>query len=297
MQLAHIHLLHAILQTGSLTGAADLLHISQPAASKRLQQAERELGFALFYREKGRLIASPQALQLQAPTEQIAREVQRLTQLAHSLAPQRAAALRIICTPTLAQRLLPLAFTSWRTHYPEMQCSLGTEHTQGLIEALLTHRSDLGLTLRRVSHPSVRSTALIQGQMQVLALVGAWPDKQSKLAVSLAQLSGKKLIGLEDKEGLGGLLETHLQRLAPPVRIAIRVQTYQLARHMVTAGQGIAIVDPFTAAQASPSLSARALTPSIPVTLYSVSRKNEVLNASQQFFIEQVQQQAHVLLS
>ena len=34
MRLRHIELFHAVLTTGSLTGAADLLNISQPASSK-----------------------------------------------------------------------------------------------------------------------------------------------------------------------------------------------------------------------------------------------------------------------
>ncbi|WP_312465733.1 LysR family transcriptional regulator, partial [Stutzerimonas kunmingensis] len=41
MRLRHIELFQAILQTGSLTAAAELLHISQPAASKILKHAEQ----------------------------------------------------------------------------------------------------------------------------------------------------------------------------------------------------------------------------------------------------------------
>jgi DNA-binding transcriptional LysR family regulator len=48
MRLRYIELFHAVLTTGSLTGAANLLNISQPAASKALQQAENQLGFTLF---------------------------------------------------------------------------------------------------------------------------------------------------------------------------------------------------------------------------------------------------------
>ena len=38
------------VRSGSLTAAAELLHISQPAASKILKHAEQQLGFALFDR-------------------------------------------------------------------------------------------------------------------------------------------------------------------------------------------------------------------------------------------------------
>ena len=56
MRLRHVELFQAVLQTGSLTAAAELLHISQPAASKILQHAEQQLGFALFSRVRGKLL-------------------------------------------------------------------------------------------------------------------------------------------------------------------------------------------------------------------------------------------------
>ena len=46
MRLRHVEIFHAVLTTGSLTGAARMLNISQPAASKVLQHAEQQLGFA-----------------------------------------------------------------------------------------------------------------------------------------------------------------------------------------------------------------------------------------------------------
>ena len=44
-----------MLQAESVTGAARLLNISQPAATKLLQQAERQLGYPLFIRVMGRV--------------------------------------------------------------------------------------------------------------------------------------------------------------------------------------------------------------------------------------------------
>src|SRR5579875_2454335 len=64
MHLRYIELFHAVLTTGSLTGAAKLLNISQPAASKALQHAEDQLGFPLFSRVRGRLQPTQQALLL-----------------------------------------------------------------------------------------------------------------------------------------------------------------------------------------------------------------------------------------
>ena len=56
MKLAHLEVCNAVLLTGTVTGAARLLHMSQPAVTKMLQSAENQFGFKLFTREKNRLV-------------------------------------------------------------------------------------------------------------------------------------------------------------------------------------------------------------------------------------------------
>ncbi len=55
MNLRHIELIHAILQTGSLSAAARPLNVTQPSATRTLQHTEQSLGYALFTRRGGRL--------------------------------------------------------------------------------------------------------------------------------------------------------------------------------------------------------------------------------------------------
>ena len=55
MRLRHIEVFHAIMQAGTITGAAQLLHISQPAVTKVLQHCELKLGIPLFNRVRGKL--------------------------------------------------------------------------------------------------------------------------------------------------------------------------------------------------------------------------------------------------
>src|SRR5690242_8743531 len=81
MRLRYIELFHAILTSGSITGAAKLLDISQPAASKALQHAENQLGFALFSRVRGRIQPTQQAQLLRDRIENIIQEVQDLERL------------------------------------------------------------------------------------------------------------------------------------------------------------------------------------------------------------------------
>src|SRR5882757_2347384 len=66
IHLRYIEMFQAILQMGTLTDAACLLNISQPAATKLLKQAERRLGFPLFVRVKGQWHLTPESQMLKA---------------------------------------------------------------------------------------------------------------------------------------------------------------------------------------------------------------------------------------
>ncbi|WP_417616146.1 LysR family transcriptional regulator [Oceanisphaera sp.] len=297
MRLRHIELFQAILQTGSLTAAAELLHISQPAVSKSLQHAEQQLGFALFHRVRGKLQPTAEALMLQAPTEQLSSDLQSLRRLAANLRHANAAKLRLMCTPTLAQSLLPRALGQWRRQYPDIECELATQHTREMVQALLLQEADLGLTLMRVEHPSLQVDTLAHSRLMAIAPAGWWSDAQCRTPLRLQHLAGLSLIGLDSRDGLGALLQGHLQELKPAVRMMTRVQTYQLARLMVAAGQGLALVDPFTALMdASGEVQVRPLEPKLGVTLYVLRRAGETPVAAQQYLLEQIQNTATELL-
>ena len=72
MKLSHrqIDFFRAVMGTGHVTRAAELLHTSQPTVSRELARLEQVLGFALFERIKGRLKPTVRALALMEEVEQ-----------------------------------------------------------------------------------------------------------------------------------------------------------------------------------------------------------------------------------
>lgn len=297
MRLRHIELFQAILQTGSLTAAAELLHISQPAASKILKHAEQQLGFALFDRVRGKLQPTAEARVLQQQTERLAIDLQNLRRLADSLGRGEECALRLICTPALAQALLPQALRVWRERFPRTVCQLATQHTAEIVEALLLREADLGLTSQVVEHPGLTSQLLAEGRMRVIAPPGGWQPDELHSPLRLQALAGKALIGIDARDALGSLLRGHIEELDPPPHVVTWVQTYQLARQLVSSGQGVALVDPFTALAANGGeVQTRLLEPSISVPVYALSRVHEQPLPAQAMLLEQLGTQAERLL-
>ena len=172
MRLRYIEMFQAMLQAESVTGAARLLNISQPAATKLLQQAERQLGYPLFIRVMGRVRLTREGEVLRPKIERIADELAELQQLAVNLKPSDAEMLRVVSTPTLANTLIPNVVTRMRKTFRKVEINLFTQHTREMLNSLLLHECDVGLTLQQIEHPRIRCQLLSEGQVMVIAPTG-----------------------------------------------------------------------------------------------------------------------------
>ena len=276
MRLRHIEVFQAIRQTGSVSAAAQLLHVSQPAVSKVLQHAEQRLGFPLFLRVRGKLQPTPEALLLEREVDKVTESLQGVQRLAQSLRRTPGPRLRIGSTPALALALLPPVISEWKHRYPDINCELVSAHTRELIQNLLMRELDVALTFKLPDHPGLKAQALAHGVLVALAPRGFWPDASEGVPLALDELADAPLIGLSSADPLFARLDSYLQSVEPPPRISIAVQTYSLARAMVEAGAGLAVIDPFTALGASrASTVIRPLSPALPITLYALTRADE----------------------
>ncbi|MNJ31929.1 HTH-type transcriptional regulator CynR [compost metagenome] len=274
MRLRHIEVFQAIRQTGSISGAAQLLHVTQPAVSKILQHAEAQLGFPLFLRVRGKLQITPEALALEREVDKVSDSVEGVRRLAASLRRQPGMSLRIGATPALALSLFGPVISLWSERHPQSECELSSYHSRELVQQLLMREVDVALTLRHPDHPGLNTQALAHGVLVALAPEGWWDEQSQGSPLPVQALAGAPLIGLSSSDPLAAQVGNYLKHLEPAPRIGIRVQTYSLARAMVESGAGIALIDPFTALGAQHTR-VRPLDPPLPITLYALTRANE----------------------
>ena len=278
MRLRHIEVFHAIMQVGTISGAAQVLHISQPAVTKVLQHAELQLGMPLFERVRGKLYPKPEAHRLFAETEKLNRDLQGIRRLAASLKNRVGETVRLVSTPTIAVSILPAALTAWRRGFAQTRCELATFHTSEIVNALRLGEADLALSLQDPRHPGIEAEPIAQGMLTVLAPAGTWSDDECRLPFTPADLKGE-LIGLADSDPLGEMVVAACEAQdASPVFQTV-VQTYQIARSLVEAGAGMAVLDPFTAASAAPDkVQCRPWEPALPVQLYLLTASHAPLS-------------------
>ncbi|WP_267873653.1 LysR substrate-binding domain-containing protein [Massilia sp. Se16.2.3] len=127
-------------------------------------------------------------------------------------------------------------------------------------------------------HPGIVAEPIAQGQLTVMAPVGTWSDAECAQPLDAAGLTGE-LIGLADNDPLGEMVlaSCEAQGITPVFHTV--VQTYQIARSLVEAGAGTAVLDPFTAASANAAkVQCRIWAPAMPVQLYLLTASHAPLS-------------------
>jgi len=274
MRLRHIEVFNAVMLTGSVSAAARLINVTQPAVSRTLQHAEIQLGFALFQRVRGRLTPTAEAQTLYPHIERLFAQLDEVQRLAASLKSGRVSQgqLRVLTVLALSYEVFPRAMHLFRQKYPEVAVIHEALHSPQIVSSLVLQEADVGYVFSAISHPALGQEQI--GERQVMCIVpkGLLGPRQSRSArVTLAQLAGLPLIALDSRDPLGVTLAHVLREHDAALKPVITVQTYHVALALAHHGVGVAMVEGCTAASADRSkVDVLALDPPIPVTVKSL---------------------------
>jgi DNA-binding transcriptional LysR family regulator len=284
MRLRHIEVFHAIMRTGSLSKAAELLCVSQPAVSKVLAHAERSAGLTLFNRVHGRLQPTREAELLFSETQKLQTNLDSIRDLARNLALQPEGHLRIGCLPSLGLSLIPPAVEAFRAAYPRVSLRVQTRHTEELLNALLTRDLDLAVALNPPARPGIASVEL--GRTPVVC-VGPRDEDADGEPVTLQAFVAGDWIGIGNADPLGEMIGNALEALgldghAP----AVEAHTWHVARALAARGIGHALLDGLTAQSGAEAVSVRPVTPPLSVGVFALWRDGGLTSQAGNAFVD-----------
>jgi DNA-binding transcriptional LysR family regulator len=282
------------MSTGSVTGAARLLNISQPAVSKTLRHAELQLGFALFERDRGRLRPTDEALSLYAEIVKIHPQISAVQRLAENLRRGTGRGLHILTLPALAQTLIPRAIAQFRASYPDCEISVRAGHSRDIITALLLREADIAFDFGVMNHPAIRRTALVDAELVCIAPRGLFREDAP---VRVDALAGKSVIRLAQDDPFGERVFKKATALGKSQSGTVTVDTYHSALALATAGVGAALIDPFTASSRNTeAVTAHRLTPPISFSLSWYTSPDHPPNIMMRQLVERVGDTARKML-
>lgn len=245
LNLRQIEVFRATMMTGSISGAARLLHVSSPAISRLISSTEQRLGLTFFKRIKGRLYPTPEARRLFLEVDAVYQGVERVNEVAEDLANNRVGHLRIGCNPSLGQLMLPHAVKRFYERFPDVRIILHTLLPSVLLQALLTQQVEVGVAFIQETHPNLAVRPLCENR-----LVAALPKDHplaARSSLHLKDLMDQSFIGYGADSPIGRLLRKLFLDEGLTMRAKIEVQQVHVACAFVHDGLGISIIDELSA--------------------------------------------------
>jgi DNA-binding transcriptional LysR family regulator len=284
----------SIAAHASFQRAADELHISQTAVTRRLQNLESHLGIRLIERTTRNVAPTaigndflPQARRLMGELSNA------LTEIVES-GKARRGDVSIACVPTAGIQFLPRIIQEYSASYPNNRITILDQSSAAVVDAVVRREAELGINVAQTHHPELTSTRLLTDQF-ALVCRDDHPLARKK-TVAWKQLAPHPLIFAGEANANRSVLDQALRNSKVKLQLFYEVQRSSTALGLVAEGVAIAVV-PRLAMQkgAYPRLRAVGLVdPIISRSLVLVTRKFIDLSPAAQALCEMIKRRAVV---
>jgi len=247
MNFRQLKAFNAVMQTGSITGAAKQMLVSQPSVTRLIRDLELNLGFTLFVRQGRGIIATVEARRFHLAVESTFLNIERLDDLAASIRKKAVGRISIGVIPTFSTSLLPKVLGQMRRQDDSTHSIIYTHNTPAIVDAIRLQQFDLGIVSR--SPPYVGVDILYQTMVNYVTLI----PEDHVLANSDGPIDLRDVAGHVEFVTFGSVYPLEMQGM--DASLAEKFQSnarYSVAN--VLAGAALvreagvpAIVDPFSA--------------------------------------------------
>lgn len=245
MKLQHLAAFRAIMLTGKISGASEILGRSQPAVSRILDKFEFELGMRLFERRKGQITPTPEAYLLLEEVERAYLSLDSLRAFASRLLKGEGRGISLAVMPALGINFVPGILSRFRADWADTKVIINVRMSLTIEEWAATQQIDLGLAevpLRR----SGFTTEVFSNSPYIAALPKGHP-LEDRASIGPSDLTHGPFIYwttfLPGRHQIDQVLNAAGVKIDP----AYETTYSATALEMVKNGIGMAIIDPYTA--------------------------------------------------
>lgn len=240
-----IEAFRAVMLTNSMTDAAQLLNVTQPAVSKILTQLERELGFSLFQRRQGALRPTNEAHILYAEVKRSYTGLESLIRVARRVRHRSGGNLRLAVLPTFSAGFLPRVVRRLYAGDDRMQLSIQNYNSEEIVDLVASGLCDLGFAMTPVDPARVRTGPVMSLPSFLILPPGHRLADAGR--VSVRELDGETFIATS--EGTSSRLRNDALFASMNVarELLVEARWSVTIAELVRAGLGCSIIDGFTA--------------------------------------------------
>ncbi|MGG7564901.1 LysR family transcriptional regulator [Rhodovulum sp. DZ06] len=278
LTLRQIEVIRAVMLTGTVGGAAQMLGVSAPGVSRLLKHTEESLRIRLFERRAGRFVPAVEAGPVFDQIRAVHRGVENLSLALESLGKGEDVRLAFASAASVAQFIAARALRRVRGRYPDLFIDLNILKIEETADYLLLERGEFVIMSTPVDHAGVENERIAEGRL--VAIVPDGHPLAARRSVSLRDLAAEPMIGVDPEDPFGAILKAPFDAAGLELRHAMRGRFAQTVVSLVRHGLGVTVIDEFSVAEVyMPGLTRIAIEEETRVSTWVARKKGRVLSS------------------
>lgn len=261
MNIRQLEAFRGVVLVGTVSGAANLLDVSQPSISRLIAQLEKSLNVVLFDRANGRLVLTAEGQMIYEKVQNAFNAVDSIREFARDIQGARVGSLSIACMPALALGFLPAVIKAFNLEHPQVSISLNVMVSPKIEDIMAGQNIDFGLA----QLPFAREDMIVDEFCKV-PYYGVLPlghPLEGRGVLTPRDFDGQSFISLTRNNSVRHLVDQIFNQ-----HDAVRVLQFETSYldgvcDMVASGLGIGMADPFSIYDHRDKLVARIMSPSV----------------------------------
>ena len=234
MKLQQLRYFQAVCQSGSISHAAEELHVSQPAVSMAIRELEQEFGVALLARRYQGLALTEEGRTLQELTESLLRHASHVQERMQALGSQRRP-VRLGVPPMIGTAFLPALYRALEAQYPDLLLATEELGTKTLLHDLSENVLDLAFVSHHEPLPPEFGTAALT-TMEVVWCAAEGHPLAGLPSVSLEQLEGEPLVFFQSSFASRDLVMRRFRQAGVTPRILHSTEQLSTVESLIRSG-------------------------------------------------------------
>ena len=271
LTVRQIEAFRALMLRHTVTRAAEMMHVSQPAMSRLIADLEASAGIMLFERNLGRLLPTAEAHMLFLEVERAFVGLGRIAQVTDQIRSMRRGSLRIAGEPVVGLDLLPETLSAFTRTHDGVDVTLFTDTLRIVTDLVAGQRCDVGFIAEDVPFPGVQLEAIYEAPLKCIMSRGH--RLAQKQVIHPEDLADEVFVSFPRSSDVCIAIDRVFSSHGVSRKTSIEAQLSGSIAALVEYGAGVSLINPIGAHYARGRIVARDFEPSIPTFIYSVTLK------------------------
>lgn len=271
MNLRQLKYFVSVVETGSMTRAAEQLHVAQTALGMQIRQIEEDLGVALLVRHSRGVEPTKAGRLLHERAGAILKLVDQTRRDVRSCEREESETIRLGITPALMLTLGTELAVTVRNHLPQLFLSMAEAMSHVLVEMLARQEVDFILCYDVPDRPGFSRTALLQDDLVLATLPG---PRLSRQPIAFVDVLDETLAMPEAGDSVRAVVARTANELGLELNVAYEVRSIAAMKNLVARGAASSVLPYFSVVEEvkAGTIDARPIvTPSLRRTLFLAS--------------------------